>query len=135
MIKFTSKGDFEKTEKALRHMGQGFTRNSRFISGCKRLGELGVQALRQYTPKDTGKTSESWSYEIIPSKSDTVFSVVWKNSNFNKWANIAVLIQYGHATSSGYWVEGADYINPALKPIFEQLANTAWEEVVKNAND
>lgn len=134
MIKFKTEGDLANTEKALRKMGRGFTKNQRFISGVKRLGEEGVKALREATPKDTGKTAESWSYEIIPSQNDTTFSVVWKNSNYNKWANIAVLIQYGHATSSGYWIEGVDYINPALKPIFEKLADEAWQEVTVNAD-
>lgn len=89
--------------------------------------EAGVQALREATPKDTGKTSESWSYHIERSK-DSV-TITWSNSNVKDGVNVAVILQYGHGTKNGGYVKGIDYINPAMKPIFEKLANEAWEEV------
>lgn len=92
-----------------------------------RYGELGVKALRDSTPKDTGITADSWYYEIRdngPRK-----SIVFLNHNVNQHVNIALILQYGHGTGTGGYVEGIDYINPALEPIFKQLADEAWKEV------
>lgn len=124
MIEFTHKGDFKKT--------------SEFLQDCKKFdvdtvlnayGRAGVEALAAVTPIDTGKTAASWSYEIV--KDDSTIKISWNNSNTNKWANVAILLQYGHATGTGGWVEGIDYINPALKPIFQKMADRAWEAVTK----
>ena len=90
---------------------------------------MGVDALREATPRDTGKTANSWDY-IIEETPDSV-TITWTNSNENRSIPIALLIQYGHATRKGGWVSGIDYINPALKPIFEEIAKSAWEEVTK----
>ena len=90
---------------------------------------MGVDALREATPKDTGKTSESWSYSI--EMKDGTAKVIWSNSNVSDWANVAVLIQYGHATRNGGYVEGIDYINPAMSSIFEKMAQDIWKEVAK----
>ena len=97
----------------------------------KKYGEMGLERLRDATPVDTGKTSESWSYTIEKDKNNN-YRLAFSNSNVvDGWANVAILLQYGHATRSGTWVEGRDYINPALRPIFESLANEIWKEVTK----
>ena len=92
------------------------------------LGKEGVEALRIATPKRTGKTSESWSYEITETSSG--YELIWLNSNFNKGVNIALMIQYGHGTSRGGYVKGIDYINPALEPIFKKLGEDIKGKVV-----
>lgn len=125
-IKISQKGDFSKSLKFLKDKK---LYKKHILPILKKYGELGVEALREATPKDTGKTSESWSYEVIEEKYGA--RIVWKNSNVSDWANIAVLIQYGHATRNGGWVEGIDYINPAMKSIFEKIAEEAWKEVIK----
>lgn len=122
MITIRQKGDFKKTEKLLK---KSFGRDYRQI--LEKYGELGVEALSAATPVDTGATASSWYYEIIQNESS--LSVVWKNRNIVNGINIAVILQYGHATRNGGYVEGRDYINPALQPIFDELANAAWKEV------
>ena len=126
MIKFKQTGDFRRTEKILRKLGNGD-----YLKGFEKFGEAGVEALRSATPVDTGKTAASWSYSIQKTKKG--LSIVWSNSNINKGVNVAVLIQYGHATGNGAYIEGVDYINPSLKPVFELIAKEAWEEVKRNA--
>lgn len=79
------------------------------------------------TPKDTGFTAASWSYEII--QNGETISIVWKNSHVVRGVNIAVILQYGHGTRNGGYVRGVDYINPALRPVFDRLAEAAWKEV------
>lgn len=131
VIKFKQKGDFKKTEKFFMENGKGMSKNARLMSGIKAVAEKGVEALREATPKATGKTSESWSYSVeVKGQSITIS---WSNSNVNNGANIAMLIQYGHGTKSGRWIEGRDYINPALKPIFDKIADEAWAEVTGRA--
>lgn len=120
-INFRS-GSFTKTTKYFDRISKAL-QNANF----SQYGEAGVQALREATPKDTGKTSESWSYSIR--KSNDSVSITWSNSNVNNGVNIAVILQYGHGTKSGGYVRGIDYINPAMRPIFEKLAKEAWEEV------
>lgn len=115
-------GNFTKTTNYLKRVNKALQ-----DANFEKYGERGVNALRDATPKDTGKTSESWSYSIYKSK-DFV-TIKWSNSNVNQGVNIAVILQYGHGTKSGGYVRGIDYINPAMKPIFEQLAKEAWEEV------
>lgn len=90
-------------------------------------GKQGVEALALATPKKTGKTAASWSYEI--SKTSTGWTVTWNNSNINKGVNIAIIIQYGHGTGTGAYVQGIDYINPAIRPVFENMASEVWREV------
>lgn len=123
MIQFQSKGDFDNTFAFLKR-----ARKLRF-SDLDKYGERGVEALRKATPRDTGFTADSWSYEIV--ESDGRIAIQWLNSNVNKHVNIAVILQYGHGTGTGGWVEGRDYINPALAPIFDSIAKGAWEEVTK----
>lgn len=119
---FRHKGDFKKTEKLLK---KSIGRDYRKI--LDQYGQYGVQALSDATPVESGETAASWSYEIIQNRSS--ISVVWKNSNINKGVNIAIILQYGHATRNGGYVEGRDYINPALRSIFDKLAESAWREV------
>lgn len=114
-----------------------FSKLTNFFEKCKSLidrsnldkyGRQGVEALSSATPRDTGLTASSWSYEII--RKNNSARLIFKNSNVtSEGTPIAILIQYGHATKNGAWVEGIDYINPALKPVFEGMADNIWREV------
>lgn len=122
MIRINQRGSFNKTEKLLK---KSFGRD--YISVLQKFGQQGVSALSAATPLDSGMTAISWSYEIVQ-ENDSI-SVVWKNSNENKGVNIAIILQYGHGTRNGGYVSGRDYINPALQPIFDKMADAAWMEV------
>lgn len=122
MIYIKQRGDFSKTEKFLK---KSFGRD--YTSVLEKYGQQGVAALSAATPVDSGMTASSWSYEIIQNQGS--ISVVWENSNVNKGVNIAIILQYGHGTRNGGYVAGRDYINPALKPIFDKMAEAAWKEV------
>ena len=124
MITFKEKGNFSKLNTYLEKVKESIK-----IGNLDKYGRDGVAALSSATPKETGKTASSWYYEI-KRENDSV-SINFNNTNINKGVPIAIILQMGHATRNGGWVEGIDYINPALKPIFEQLANEAWEEVTK----
>lgn len=119
---YTYSGDLKGTRGFLNRLKQ-----DRFIDRLDKYGQMGVKALRDATPRDTGKTANSWDYVIEQTK-DSV-TITWTNSNENRSVPIALLIQYGHATRNGGWISGIDYINPALKPIFDQIATSAWREV------
>ena len=95
----------------------------------EKYGPIGVKALAAATPVDSSETANSWYYEII--NRPGYFSIQWLNSNMEDGISIAAIIQYGHATRNGSWVEGRDYINPAMRPIFDQIANDMWKEVTK----
>lgn len=122
MISVKIKGDWHKTRSFF-----GALLKREYIRELAKYGEKGVAALREATPKDTGLTSESWDYEIHFSNKDV--KIVWTNSNIAKYIPVALLIQYGHATGNGYYIEGIDYINPAMKPIFEEIAEKAWDTI------
>ena len=124
MITFRHKGDLSKTRRRLERM-KGVARLSIF----DKYGQQGVAALASATPKDTGKTASSWYYEI--KRTDNSVSITFKNSNIQNGVPIAVILQYGHGTGTGGWVEGRDYINPAIRPVFERIKNELWEEVTK----
>lgn len=124
-FKFTQRGNFNKTEKRLKK-----TLGRNYMKVLEQYAQKGVNELRAHTPVDTGLTAASWFYEIIQNEKAGTVSVVWKNSNINKQVNVALLIQYGHATGNGGYVTGIDYINPSLKPVFRQLADAAWKEVI-----
>lgn len=126
MIKVKQKGDFKNTEKFF-----NWVVKRKYLNFFNRVGELGLKALQDATPKDTGKTAASWSYSV--QEDDQGMSITWTNSNVNEGANIAILIQYGHGTGTGAYVQGIDYINPALKPVFDAFANKIEVEVKKNA--
>lgn len=94
----------------------------------EKYGKRGVEALRDATPKNTGKTAESWAYDVVKDEKGQ-YQIVWYNTNKNNGVNIAILLQYGHATRNGGFVKGTDYINPAIEKVFNRMANEAWEEV------
>ena len=123
VISVTQKGDFQKTDKFLSNLVGKYYRRK-----LDHYGKMGVNALAAATPVDTGKTAASWSYEIV--EEDGRLAIHWTNSNIQRGINIAVILQYGHATRNGGWVEGIDYVNPAMKPIFEKMAEEAWKEVI-----
>lgn len=124
MISFKQKGDFHRVIQYLQNNQKIFDKID-----LDKYGKEGVKALSDATPVDTGKTADSWSYEIVRKK-DSI-SIVWNNANIQNGVPIAVILQYGHALKNGGWVQGRDYINPALGPVFEGIANKAWEEVTK----
>ena len=125
MISVEHKGDFSNLEKFLKeneHMDIDHYLNM--------FGKRGVEALAAATPVRTGLTRDSWRYEIEKDETKGRIRVVWLNDNIvDEWFNVALMIQYGHATGSGYWVEGVDYINPAMKSIFDEMAEEIWKEV------
>ena len=123
IISVTQKGDFRKTDKFLHNL-----REFHYGRKLKHYGQKGVDALKAATPKDTGKTAESWSYEIVEQEGRT--AIYWRNSNVVDGVPIAIILRYGHATRNGGYVEGIDYIDPAIRPIFEQMAKEVWKEVV-----
>lgn len=125
MIVFRHKGDFSRTEKFLERAKEAVK-----IGELDKYGRAGVAALASATPVDSGLTASSWYYTIERQNGRT--SIIFNNSNVqNGWCNVAIILQYGHGTGTGGWVEGRDYINPAIQPIFDQIANDAWEEVTK----
>ncbi len=123
MFSILQRGDFKKTEQFLKKsLGRDY------LSVLEKYAQQGVAALSAATPVDTGLTAASWQYKII--QNDDGFSIVWENTNVSQgWANIAILLQYGHGTRNGGYVSGRDYINPALRPIFDKMADAAWKEV------
>lgn len=124
MITFRQKGDFSRLSRFLER-----AKETVHMGDLDRYGREGVAALASATPVDSGLTASSWYYEIVRTKDGATIS--FKNSNINKGVPIAIILQYGHATRNGGWVEGRDYINPAIQPIFDRLANDAWKEVCK----
>lgn len=92
-------------------------------------GRAGCEALASITPVDTGETAHSWEYEI--NKTNTGYTITWNNTHVNKGVNIAIILQYGHGTGTGGYVEGVDYINPALRPVFQNFADDAWREMME----
>ena len=107
-------------------------RHDPYINTLRKYGLRGVNALRDATPVLTGVTAESWYYDIVEERKG-VYKLIWCNSNLEEdWYNVALYIQLGHATQSGAWVEGVDYINPALAPLFNNMANEVWDEFTQN---
>lgn len=124
MITIEQSGSFKGTQSLLeRILHTGLTRK------LHAYGEVGAAALAKATPKDTGKTAASWSYEITQSRDSS--SIVWTNSNIEDGVPVAVVLQYGHAMPNGGYMHGIDYINPALAPIFNSIAEAEWEDVIK----
>jgi hypothetical protein len=122
VVEFRHRGNFNKTEKFLNYM-----KRQSYLNALDRYGQLGVEALAASTPVDSGKTAASWTYEIKRTSSST--SISWLNTNVNRGVNIAIILQYGHGTGTGGYVQGRDYINPAMKPIFDYIAEKVWMEV------
>ena len=124
MISFRQQGDFSKLSRYLERVKE----NAK-IGILDKYGKEGVAALASATPTDTGKTANSWYYEI--ERRNGSVSITFNNSNINKNVPIAIILQYGHGTGTGGWVQGRDYINPAIQPLFDRLAEEAWKEVTK----
>lgn len=122
MIRFKHTGNFEKTTKFLQRV-----KRLNIKTVLDHYGKVGVKALKEATPKDTGKTSESWTYDIVIS--DKSCRIDWRNTNIVDGVPIALVLQYGHATRNGGYVEGRDYINPAIQPIFDEILEKVWKEV------
>lgn len=125
IIEFKHRGSF-------RHAKNFFRNNSRrdYVSILRQYGDAGVEALAAATPKDSGKTAESWSYTII--REGDNYRIVWKNSHVNDGVNVAILIQMGHGTNHGAYVQPNDFINPALTNVFGDLARHIWTEVTRS---
>lgn len=124
MITFRQKGDFSKLTRYLERLKEAIRRGD-----LDKYGREGVAALASATPIDSGLTASSWYYEIENTGGSVTIS--FHNSNINKGVPIAIILQYGHGTGTGGWVQGRDYINPAIQPIFDAIANDAWKEVTK----
>jgi hypothetical protein len=124
MITFRQKGDYAKLTRYLERV-----KSAARISELDKYGRAGVAALASATPVDSGKTASSWYYEVEHSKGSAKIS--FHNSNIQNGVPIAIILQYGHGTGTGGYVQGRDYINPAIQPIFDNLANDAWREVTK----
>lgn len=121
MITYEQKGDFKKMNRFLERFKEVF-----HSGDLDKYGRMGVEALKNATPKDSGETANSWYYKIERTKNSV--SINFYNSNVINGCNIAIILQYGHGTKAGHCVDGIDYINPALEPIFNQIANDAWKE-------
>lgn len=121
-VKFEVSGGLTKTERFLNRM-----KRREYLNVLDEFGRDGVQALRNATPVDSGATAEAWDYEIKRTRGYT--EIVWTNSNINDGVPIAVILQYGHGTGTGGYVQGRDYINPAIRPIFDKIAEKAWKVV------
>lgn len=125
MITFRQKGDFSSLSKFLEK-----AKNAVKIGDLDKYGREGVAALASVTPVDSGLTANSWYYKI--KRSNESVSIEFCNSNVQNGVPIAIILQYGHGTGTGGWVEGRDYINPAVQPIFDKIAQNAWKEVAKS---
>ena len=124
MISFRHKGNFSKTQHFLER-AKGAVR----LGILDKYGREGVNALASATPVQSGETAGSWSYEVSHDSGGA--TLTFSNSHINQGVPIAIILQYGHGTGTGGWVQGRDYINPAIQPIFDKLANEAWKEVTK----
>lgn len=124
-VTFTSKGDFSKTINFL----EKAKNNKKIKEMLEKYAKEGVTVLMEVTPKSTGKTAASWDYTIEITKDE--IAIYWTNSNLSNGTPVALLIQYGHATRTGKWISGIDYITPAIEPIFEKMSKEIWREVTK----
>lgn len=124
MIKFRQKGDFSKLTRFLER-----AKESVRLGTLDKYGREGVAALSSATPVDSGETANSWYYEV--SNKNGSATITFLNSHINQGVPIAIILQYGHGTGTGGWVQGRDYINPAIQPVFDKIADDAWREVTK----
>ena len=121
-VVFEQHGDFKKTEKFLSN-----AKTLKIRQILEAYGRTGVSALMSATPVETGLTASSWGYEIH--SSGGTWTISWTNSHMKGGVNIAVILQYGHGTGTGGYVRGRDYINPAMRPIFDKISSEAWKAV------
>lgn len=125
MIRFKHRGNFNNLQKFLNRVsGAGY------LNTLDKYGQAGVEALASATPIDSGETARSWNYVIEHGIGRT--TIYWTNDNTNQGVNIALILQYGHGTGTGGYVDGIDYINPAIRPIFDKIADEAWKEVTRS---
>ncbi len=124
MVEFKQRGNFNNTEKFLKN-----AQKVNFKSILEKYGRKGVQALASATPTDTGLTANSWSYNVTINKGS--ISLMWTNYNTVNGIPVAILLQYGHGTKNGGFVQGIDFINPAIRPIFDKISEELWQEVTK----
>lgn len=124
MIHVTTSGSTKNLETALRRVQRGD-----IYAALERFGPVGVAALRTATPEESGATADSWYYEIVRRRG--YFAIHWYNSHKEDGIPIAAIIQFGHGTRNGGWVEGIDFINPAMRPLFRQIAEAMWKEVTR----
>lgn len=123
-ITFRHRGDFSKTERFFHRVLK-----KDYLNVLERYGRAGVLALASATPKDSGDTASSWNYEISHNRTNSAITFV--NTNIQNGVNIAIILQYGHGTRNGGYVAGRDYINPAIQPIFDKIAESAWNEITR----
>lgn len=125
MIKVEVKGDYSKTQRYLKNV-----HDSKVFDTLQGYAEQGVEALASATPAESGRTASSWAYKI--EKKAGSYSIVWTNTHINEGVNIAIILQYGHGTGTGGYVQGRDYINPAMRPVFDNIADAAWKAVTSD---
>lgn len=125
MISFRQRGDFSKTKNFLKN-----AKIAALLRNADKYGQEGVAALASATPVDSGTTASSWYYEI--KNSGDAITISFNNSNIQNGVPIAIILQYGHGTGTGGYVQGRDYINPAVRPIFDRIVNEVWREVTKS---
>lgn len=125
MISIKHRGNFDKTESFLNRMSKS-DYIDRLLDEC---GKKGVEALKASTPRDSGYTADCWYYDVKRNKSGV--TITWSNSYINEGVPIAIILQYGHGTGTGGYVQGRDYINPAMQPVFDNISNEVWREVTK----
>lgn len=125
-IKFTTKGDWGKTYSYLKRL-----QSNHAFAIMEKYARQGLVALQAATPVDSSETANSWSYEIVRKPGSGYFAIHWYNSHMENGIPIAVILQYGHGTGTGGYVQGRDYINPAVQPIFDQMIDEMWREVTK----
>ena len=124
VISIKQKGDFKNTEKLFKR-----AKSRAYLKDLNYFGELGVKALSSATPRRTGLTADSWGYRV--EQNADVARIIWTNSNVQDGVNIAVVLDKGHGTDDGYWIEGRHFINPAMQPVFDEIARKAWKGVVE----
>lgn len=124
MIHIKHKGDFNNVEKFMNRMLK-----QDYLNILSEYGKMGVRALMANTPAQSGKTAESWDYGI--DRDDGKVTLYWTNSNENEGVNIAILLIYGHGTQNGSYVQGINFVDPVMQPIFEQMARETWGRVIK----
>lgn len=122
MITFESSGSFVNVDRFLERMAK-----EEILSALNQYAELGVSALASATPSKSGATANAWSCEVTFKRNN--YTITWSNSNVNDGVNVAVILQYGHGTGTGGYVQGRDYINPAIQPIFDKIADEVWKVV------
>jgi hypothetical protein len=122
LITITTTGSFKNTQDFLDHVGQLNIQS--ILASC---GQMGVSALSAATPEETGRAAHSWSFEV--SRSGGLYELAWTNSDIENGFPVVIMLQMGHGTGTGGYVQGRDFINPAIQPVFDKIANIVWKAV------